>query len=101
MIATSVKVDIKGVDEKVIEKAGAEGYFTGEKALQKKGEEAFFAQGGEGKPEKKKMESGRVEDQKAVDKVLLGTIKKEAHLLEYLGSSFSLRKGDRPHEMVF
>ena len=49
--------------------------------------------------QKKKMNSDRANDQKAVDKALLTTIKKEPHLIEYLGSSFSLRKGDRPHEM--
>jgi len=42
-----------------------------------------------------------VEDQKAVDKALLANIKKEAHLIDYLGSSFSLRSTDRPHAMVF
>ena len=51
--------------------------------------------------QKKKVASGRADDQKAVDKALLSTIKKEAHMLEYLGSTFSLRKGDKPHEMVF
>ena len=45
------------------------------------------------------MNSDRANDQKAVDKALLTTIKKEPHLMEYLGSAFSLRKGDRPHEM--
>ncbi|KAK4694407.1 large subunit ribosomal protein L6e, partial [Lecanoromycetidae sp. Uapishka_2] len=97
VIATSAKVELKGIDEKVVEKVGGEGYFTREKATDKKGEEKFFAQGE--KPEKKKPASGRVEDQKAVDKALLTTIKKEPHLIEYLASTFSLRKGDRPHEM--
>ncbi len=49
--------------------------------------------------QKKKPASARVEDQKKVDKALLSTIKKEPHLIEYLASTFSLRKGDRPHEM--
>lgn len=42
-----------------------------------------------------------MEDQKAVDKALIANIKKEAHLLDYLSASFSLRKSDRPHTMVF
>jgi large subunit ribosomal protein L6e len=42
-----------------------------------------------------------VEDQKAVDKSILAAIKKEAHLVDYLSSSFSLRSSDRPHTMVF
>ena len=45
VIATSAKVELKGVDEKVVEKVGGEGYFTREKAQQKKGEEQFFGQG--------------------------------------------------------
>ena len=45
VIATSAKVELKGVDEKVITKVGEEGYFTRDKAQQKKGEEQFFSQG--------------------------------------------------------
>jgi len=49
----------------------------------------------------KKPSSSRAADQKAVDKALLSTIKKEPFLASYLASSFSLRKGDRPHEMAW
>ncbi|MCJ1273544.1 hypothetical protein MMC21_001337 [Puttea exsequens] len=97
VIATSQKVELKGVDEKVVEKVGEEGYFAREKAASKTGEDQFFSQGE--KAEKKKPASGRVEDQKKVDKALLSTIKKEPFLLDYLASTFSLRKGDKPHEM--
>ncbi|KAL8891484.1 MAG: hypothetical protein Q9215_001528 [Flavoplaca cf. flavocitrina] len=45
VIATSVKVDLKGIDEKVVEKVSEEGYFTREKKNDKVGEEAFFKQG--------------------------------------------------------
>lgn len=45
VIATSVKVDLKGIDEKTVEKVGEEGYFTREKKNQKVGEEGFFKQG--------------------------------------------------------
>lgn len=38
-------MDLKGIDEKVVEKVGEEGYFTRDKAENKKGEEQFFAQG--------------------------------------------------------
>lgn len=51
--------------------------------------------------QKKQVASHRAEDQKSVDKALLASLKKEPFLLSYLGSTFSLRKGDRPHEMVF
>ncbi|MCJ1372343.1 hypothetical protein MMC20_003567 [Loxospora ochrophaea] len=97
VIATSTKVDLKGIDQQTVEKVSGEGYFTKDKKEQKKGEEAFFKQGE--KPEKKTVASSRASDQKAVDQALLKTIKGEAHLLEYLRSSFSLSKGDRPHEM--
>ena len=45
VIATSLKVDLKGIDDKTVEKVGEEGYFTREKKQEKKGEEAFFKQG--------------------------------------------------------
>ena len=45
VIATSSKVDLKGIDEKVMNKVGEEGYFTRDKAENKKGEDQFFAQG--------------------------------------------------------
>lgn len=45
MIATSAKVDLKGIDEMTVEKVGGEGYFTREKKQDKTGEEAFFKQG--------------------------------------------------------
>lgn len=123
VIATSQKVDLKGVDTKVVDKASQDGYFTKDKrdGKKEKGEEAFFKQGE--KPEvrrlvdlirmlpgeysadrftqKKQIASERAEDQKAVDKALLTTIKKTPFLLSYLHSTFSLRNGDKPHEMVF
>ena len=49
--------------------------------------------------QQKQVTSDRANDQKAVDKALLASIGKVPHLKEYLASSFSLRKGDRPHEM--
>ncbi|KAL9109361.1 MAG: hypothetical protein Q9227_005991 [Pyrenula ochraceoflavens] len=100
VIATKSKVDLSGIDGKTVEKVGEEGYFTRDKVAQKKAtEEAFFKQGE--KPEKKKIASGRATDQKNVDKALLTNIKKEKMLGAYLATSFSLRNGDRPHEMVF
>ena len=53
VIATSSKVDLKGIDEKVMDKVGEEGYFTRDKAENKKGEDQFFAQGE--KPEVSKI----------------------------------------------
>ena len=51
--------------------------------------------------QKKQIASSRVEDQKSVDKAILGEIRKVPMLEAYLQSSFSLRKGDKPHEMKF
>ena len=38
-------MDLKGVDQKTLEKVGGEKYFAREKKQEKKGEEAFFKQG--------------------------------------------------------
>lgn len=47
VIATSAKVDLKGVDQQTLEKASEPDYFTKDKKAQKeqKGEEAFFKHG--------------------------------------------------------
>ncbi|KAJ5744984.1 60S ribosomal protein L6-B [Penicillium manginii] len=97
VIATSKRIDVSGVDAKAIEKISAPEYFTKEKKAEKKSEEAFFKQGE--KPQKKVVASARAADQKAVDQSILGSIKKEEFLSSYLASTFSLRNGDKPHEM--
>lgn len=51
--------------------------------------------------QKKQISSSRAADQKAIDKALIANIKKVDMLVSYLGSSFSLRKGDKPHEMAW
>ena len=45
VIATSTKVDIKGVDIKALEKVSGESYFARDKKSKEKGEEAFMKQG--------------------------------------------------------
>ncbi|GKT83531.1 ribosomal protein L6e [Colletotrichum tofieldiae] len=99
VIATSYKVDVSGVDSKKIEEISQPKYFTADKAKKQTGEDAFFKQGE--KPQKKEVNSSRAADQKAVDKALLASIKKVDLLASYLASSFSLRKGDKPHEMTW
>ena len=47
-------MELKGIDEKVVEKVGTEGYFTREKKGETNGEEAFFKQGE--KPEVSSLE---------------------------------------------
>ncbi|CAH0017173.1 unnamed protein product, partial [Clonostachys rhizophaga] len=97
VIATSYKVDVSGLDLKKVDEVAQPKYFTAEKAQQKAGEEAFFKQGEE--PKKKEVTSSRAADQKAIDKPLIASIKKIELLPSYLASSFSLRQGDKPHEM--
>ncbi|OGM44271.1 hypothetical protein ABOM_007198, partial [Aspergillus bombycis] len=104
VIATSTSIDISGVDAQTVEKVSTPDYFTKEKKAEKKTEEAFFKQGE--KPEiwaddrsKKKVASARASDQKAIDQSILASVKKENFLGSYLASTFSLRNGDKPHEM--
>jgi large subunit ribosomal protein L6e len=99
VIATKTSVSVDGVDKGTMDKVSKPEYFARDKKSDKKGsEESFFNQG---KAEKKEVSSQRAEDQKKVDKALLANIKKEQMLMSYLASNFSLRKGDKPHEMVF
>ena len=99
VIATKTSVSLDGIDNGTVDKVGKPEYFARDKKADKKGsEEAFF---NEGKPQKKEVSSDRAQDQKKIDKALLTAVKKEPMLMSYLGSQFSLRKGDKPHEIVF
>ncbi|XXG94651.1 hypothetical protein Hte_000908 [Hypoxylon texense] len=97
VIATSYKIDLKGIDQSKVDEVAQAQYFVRDKAKDKATEEAFFKQGE--KPQKKEISSSRAADQKAIDKALIANIKKVELLPSYLASSFSLRKGDKPHEM--
>ncbi|TQV96839.1 hypothetical protein V2A60_000525 [Cordyceps javanica] len=99
VIATSYKVDVSGLDQKKVDEIAQPKYFTADKAKEKAGADAFFKQGE--KPQKKQINSSRAADQKAIDKALIASIKKVEMLPSYLASSFSLRKGDKPHEMAW
>ncbi|KAK4635367.1 60S ribosomal protein L6-B [Fulvia fulva] len=102
VIATKTTVPLDGLDASTVKKASDEKYFARDKKADKKGsEEAFFKQASGEKPEKKQTSTERAEDQKKIDKALLSVIKKEPLLQGYLSTNFSLRKGDKPHEMVF
>ncbi|KAI4863758.1 ribosomal protein L6e-domain-containing protein [Hypoxylon rubiginosum] len=97
VIATSYKIELKGIDQSKVDEVAQAQYFIRDKAKDKANEEAFFKQGE--KPQKKEISSSRAADQKAIDKALIANIKKVEMLPSYLASSFSLRKGDKPHEM--
>ncbi|KAI9727537.1 MAG: hypothetical protein M1828_006479 [Chrysothrix sp. TS-e1954] len=99
VIATSQRISLPNVDASIIKKASEPSYFTKDKPEAGKSEEGFFKQGE--KPVKKEVNRERVEDQRKVDKAVLEAVRKEKHLMSYLHASFSLRNGDRPHEMKF
>jgi len=100
VIATQTKIDISGIESSTLDKVSKPDYFVREKKSKgEKGEDAFFKQGE--KPEAKKPTSARATDQKSVDKPILSAIKKQDMLASYLASNFSLRHGQRPHEMKF
>jgi len=67
VIATSGKVDLKGVDSSVIEKVGKEGYFTSEKKKEKSGEEEFFKQGEKPEVRFQEFRSSRIVTQASRD----------------------------------
>lgn len=90
VIATSTKVDISAV--KLNEKAD-DSLFTKEKAAKAE----FMGE----KAEKKAVSADRKSLQADVDAQLLPLITKTANLKSYLGSSFSLKKGQYPHQMKF
>ncbi|CDK25282.1 unnamed protein product [Kuraishia capsulata CBS 1993] len=92
-IATSTSVSLTGLDLAKFDVS----YFAREKTSKStKSEAEFFKDGA-----KKEVTSQRIEDQKTVDKALLTEIKKTPLLKQYLASSFSLKKGDKPHLMKF
>ncbi|KAI1208818.1 ribosomal protein L6e-domain-containing protein [Annulohypoxylon truncatum] len=97
VIATSYKIDLSGLDESKVNEVAQAQYFTRDKAKDKASEDAFFKQGE--KPQKKEVNTSRAADQKTIDQALIANIKKVDLLASYLASSFSLRKGDKPHEM--
>ena len=93
VIATSQKVELPkklpAIDDAYFareaeEKAeDDEGVFSAEKA------------GGSGPSDQRKA------DQEALDKAMMKAIKAEDMLEAYLKAKFSLKNGDKPHEMVF
>jgi len=96
VIATTTFVDLKDfkIDPKFDDK-----YFSKPKREKKKAEpEQLFTQE---KEQKKQIDASRITDQKAFDKPIVEIIKKTPNMIEYLGSKFSLKRGQYPHEMNF
>ncbi|CAO3676147.1 unnamed protein product [Umbelopsis vinacea] len=95
VIATSTKVDLSNaqIDEKF-----NDAYFTKKTVSNKKGsEEEFF----EGEQKKAVYPESKAQDQKSVDKAILAAVQGVPHLRHYLGASFSLKKGQFPHQLKF
>ena len=63
----------------------------------KKSEADFFAE----EAAKKELPASYLEDNKALDAALGPVIQKVPHLAGYMATKFTLRSGDKPHEMKF
>lgn len=94
VIATSTKVDIKGVDVAAI----TDEYFARSKDTPKEAEEEFFA--GDA-PKPAVVSDQRKADQKKVDDALLKAVAAVPMLEAYLAAQFSLSANDKPHLMKF
>lgn len=93
-IVTSTVVDISGVK---IPDHIDDAYFAREESEEKKDEDQYFT------TEKKEtvVSDKRKADQAALDKALAPAIAKVEALGAYLKAKFSLKQGDKPHEMKF
>jgi large subunit ribosomal protein L6e len=92
VIATSTKVALPALPVEV-----DDAYFAKDVSAEPKGEEKFFANS----KSKAVTSDKRKADQAAVDAVLVPVVEKTEMLKAYLQAKFSLKKGDKPHEMKF
>ncbi|KAG8071251.1 hypothetical protein GUJ93_ZPchr0006g42304 [Zizania palustris] len=95
VMATSTKVDISSVNlDKFDDK-----YFARAKRIKaKKTERELFETE---KEATKNLPDFKKDDQKVIDAELVKAIEAVPDLKTYLGARFSLRDGDKPHEMTF
>jgi len=98
VIATSTKIDIKGVDVSKIN----DDFFKAEKAAAPaaggKKEEKFLETK---EKEKVHRSQAKKQEQKRVDDALKPIIAKVPDLKKYIGAKFSLTNGQQPHNMKF
>merc|ERR1711934_374240 len=94
VIATQTNVDLAGV---AVPAEVNDALFKKPKTANKKDEDGFY---GDGKKENT-IDEARKSLQKSVDQVLLKNISKTPLLKQYIASKFSLKKGQKPHEMTF
>merc|ERR1712232_67526 len=93
VIATQTKVDVSGV--KVPAEVNDD-FFKKEQTKKKKTDEVF-----DQKEKESTIDESRKAIQKDVDAKIVAAIGKVALLKEYMSSKFSLKKGQKPHEMTF
>merc|ERR1712225_143476 len=93
VIATQTNVDLAGV---AVPAEVNDALFKKPKTANKKDEDGFY---GDGKKENT-IDEARKSLQKSVDQVLLKNISKTPLLKQYIASKFSLKKGQKPHEMT-
>ncbi|XP_010547238.1 PREDICTED: 60S ribosomal protein L6-3-like [Tarenaya hassleriana] len=95
VIGTSTKVDISAVN---VDKFDDKYFAKVAEKKKKKGEGEFFEAE---KEEKKVLPQEKKDDQKAVDAALIKVIEAVPELKAYIGARFSLKQGDKPHELKF
>merc|ERR1711981_7622 len=93
VIATQTKVDLAGV--KVPDTVNDD-LFKKPKSAKKKDDELFFE-----KEKESSLDESRKALQQQVDSGLMGVISKTPLLKAYIASKFSLKNGQKPHEMTF
>lgn len=96
VIATTTKVDISGVE---LPDHLDDDYFkrTREHRGKQKGSGDIFTDASKSY----QVSDQRKEDQRVVDELVVGPISRVPNLRGYLRSTFSLQKGQYPHELVF
>nr|AAW50981.1 ribosomal protein L6 [Triticum aestivum]4V3P_LG Chain LG, 60S ribosomal protein L6 [Triticum aestivum]4V7E_CE Chain CE, 60S ribosomal protein L6E [Triticum aestivum] len=95
VIATSTKVDISKVNVQKFD----DKYFAREKKTRAKKTEGELFESD--KEATKNLPDFKKDDQKVIDAELIKAIDAVPDLKNYLGARFSLRDGDKPHEMTF
>merc|ERR1712199_123154 len=93
VIGTQTKVDISGV---CVPAEINDDFFKKPKSPKKKDGDLFFE-----KDKESTIDESRKKMQKDVDTKIVAAIDKTPLLKQYLSSKFSLKKGDKPHQMTF
>merc|ERR1712167_416139 len=93
VIGTATKVDVSGVK---LPGNVNDAFFMKPKTQKKKDDELFYE-----KEKESTIDDSRKALQSQVDTALVAEISKTPLLKAYIGSKFSLKNGQKPHEMTF